>query len=169
MTKLNSFERKRGVDSDNVDISGAAQAVILSKAQGGADTALDDGKGIELDREQVLRTDLLDAEMFMRDRLEIHVHDAASEADAGFAEVTVNGKYECLVRGETKVISRAHVAALANAKALRIVQTKIVGPDGSMGYQERAVLHLMYPFSVIHDPNPKLGVPWLRQLLKNPG
>jgi hypothetical protein len=47
-------------------------------------------------------------------------------------------------------------------------QRKVVSPDGSMGFQEENVLSLTYPFQIMHDPNPKQGVPWLKQLLKNP-
>jgi hypothetical protein len=65
-------------------------------------------------------------------------------------------------------LRRYHVAVLANAKQSRVRQRKIVQPDGSMGFQEENVLALSYPFQVMHDPNPKQGAPWLRQLLSTP-
>jgi hypothetical protein len=30
------------------------------------------------------------------------------------------------------------------------------------------VLSLTYPFQVMHDPNPKQGVPWLKKMLQQP-
>ena len=50
----------------------------------------------------------------------------------------------------------------------RIRQKKIVNQDGSMGFQEENVLSLTYPFQVMHDPNPKLGAPWLKKMLAQP-
>jgi hypothetical protein len=169
MQQLNSYERKPTVDSSNVDISNAVQGVNHGLSQGGQDTPLErDRKGIEIDTDLVVSTDQLDRERFMQDVLEIHLAEPASESDAGFAEVTVNGKYMLFVRGNTHQAPRTHVAVLAQAKAMRITQKKVVNADGSMGYEERAQLHLMYPFQVLHDPNPRLGSPWLKKLLQNP-
>jgi hypothetical protein len=162
---INTYERKGGIDSTNVDIEGATQNVDISQAVR-TGIALDDAAGIET--EPVFSTKQLDDEAFMHQPLEIHMHEAASEDEPQFAEVTVNGVYRLIVRGQIATVPRAHVAVLANAKQQRLVQTKIVNPDGSMGYQEKAVLRLVYPFSVIHDPAGKRGSDWLRQLLRNP-
>lgn len=166
MSGIQSYERKRGVDSNDIAIIGATQNVNASLA---AETgmALEDVKGIVVDTESVLRTDQLDEEVFMREWMEIHLHDPANEDEPVYAEVTVNGDKFVSIRGETKKVRRYHVAALAQAKALRLVQTKVTNEDGSMGYREKAVLRLVYPFSVIHDANPKGGA-WLRQQLGNP-
>lgn len=163
---VNSYERKKGVDSDSVNIVGASTTVDHSKLAA-TGMALDDHKGILVDTDPVYDTRTLDEEAFNREWLEVHVHDPASEDEPQFAELTVNGDYCMIVRGETKKIRRYHVAAMAQAKQMRLIQNKITEPDGSMGYREKAVLRLVYPFSVIHEPNPKGGA-WLRQLLGNP-
>lgn len=164
--QLQSYERKKGIESDSVAIVGATQAV--DNAQGAATgIALPDVKGIEVDAASTYSTAGIDHEAFMREWVEIHMHDPGSEDEPKFAEVTVNGDYCLAVRGETKKMRRYHLAALAQAKQMRLVQSKITNADGSMGYQEKAVLRLVYPFSILHDPSPK-GTPWLRQLLGNP-
>ena len=65
-------------------------------------------------------------------------------------------------------LRRYHVAVLAQAKQSRVRQKKVVNSDGSMGYIEESVLALTYPFQVLHDPNPKVGAPWLRKMLQAP-
>jgi hypothetical protein len=124
--------------------------------------------GIDLDTEPVIRADALDRELFMRDELEVFLNEAQSENDPGFVEINVNGDYRLAVRGDTCKLRRYHVAVLAQAKQSRVRQRKVVNADGSMGFIEESVLALTYPFSVTHDPRPKEGGPWLRQLLANP-
>jgi len=155
----NQYTRKDGLSSDNVRIEGAEIAVDLNDPTGGK---------IELDTDRVLRTDSLDEEKFYRDILTIVVNDAATENDAPFAEVTVNGQYRCIPRGTPVDVPRAHVAVLAQAKVHRVKQDKITNTDGSMSFQEKIVTSLMYPFSVIADPNQRQGSAWLRQILSNP-
>lgn len=152
--KVNSYERQRTVSSEDVDIVNAIEDVKAS--------------GIEIDTEQVIRTDQLDFEKFMRDELEVHINESQNENDAAFVELNVNGDYRMIVRGDTAKLRRYHVAVLAQAKQSRVRQRKIVNQDGSMGFVEENVLSLTYPFSVINDPNPKQGAPWLKQILSNP-
>ena len=55
--------------------------------------------------------------------------------------MTVNGIYSCLPRDGNPVnVKRYVVAALANAKSMRVVQKKVVNDDGSMGFKEAAQL-----------------------------
>lgn len=156
--KINSYERKRTVASEDVEIVNKVQPA--SEATKG---------GHEIDTDRVISTATLDEEAFMRDELEIILMEPGNENEAQFAEVNVNGDYRLLLRnGEPQKCRRYHVAVLAQAKQSRVRQKKIVNPDGSMGYAEDNVLSLTYPFSVFHDPNPKQGAPWLRQMLSNP-
>ena len=158
-TRVNSYERKRGIDSTDTSILG-----------GGIESTADaaSGRGIEIDTDRVITTDAFDQEAFMRDELEIVLMEPNNENEPQFAEVNVNGDYRLLMRnGEPHKVRRFHVAVLATAKQSRVRQKKIVAPDGSMGFQEESVLSLTYPFQVYHDPNPKQGVPWLKQLLSN--
>ncbi len=160
MTKIqnNSYERSRTVDSENIDIVNAVTPASDAKS----------AKGIEIDTDRVLRTDQIDQEAFMRDELEVLFSEPGSEHEPAFVEVNVNGDYRMAIRGETTRLRRYHVAVIASAKQSRVRQRKIVNQDGSMGFQEENVLSLTYPFQVVHDPNPRMGGPWLKQLLKQP-
>ena len=156
---VNSYERKKTIESNDVAIVGEVQDV--KEALGTA--------GHTVDTDRVISTDQLDRESFMRDEMEVILMEPNNENEAQFCEVNVNGDYRLLLRnGEPQKLRRYHVAVLAQAKQSRVRQKKIVQPDGSMGFQEENVLSLTYPFSVLHDPNPKQGAPWLRQMLANP-
>ncbi len=156
---VNSYERKKTVDSSDVEIVGQVQDAKEAMST----------QGHQIDTDRVISTDQLDQEAFMRDEMEIMLMEPNNENEAQFCEVNVNGDYRLLLRnGEPQKLRRYHVAVLAQAKQSRVRQKKIVAPDGSMGFQEENVLALTYPFSVIHDPNPKQGAPWLRQMLANP-
>lgn len=158
--KINSYERKRGgVSSEDVEIVNRVQPAAEATKAG----------GVEIDTDRVISTDALDQEAFMRDEMEIILMEPSNESDPQFCEVNVNGDYRMLMRnGEPQRVRRYHVAVLAQAKQSRVRQKKIISPDGSMGYQEENVLSLTYPFSVLTDPHPKQGAPWLRQMLANP-
>lgn len=159
MSKINSYERQRTIDSTDVKIENEVTPAAQAAAPGGH----------EIDTDRVIRTEQLDEEAFMRDEMEIILMEPGNENDAQFAEVNVNGDYRLLLRnGEPQRVRRYHVAVLAQAKQSRVRQRKIVQPDGSIGFQEDNVLSLTYPFSVSHDPNPKNGAPWLRKMLSNP-
>ena len=155
---LNSYERNRSVASEDVEIVGAVTPTADATKAG----------GIEIDTDRVIRTDQLDQEAFMRDELEVFFNEPGNEHEPAYVEVNVNGDYRMVVRGDTVKLRRYHVAVLANAKQSRVRQKKIVSQDGSMGYQEDNVLSLTYPFQVMHDPNPKVGVPWLKKMLSQP-
>lgn len=162
-TRVNSYERQGTIDSEDVDIVGKVQTSSI------ADTAAGQtGPAIEVDMDRIYSTQQLDNEKFMRDELEVHFHEPQSENDPAFVEVNVNGDYKMAVRGDTVKLRRYHVAVLAQAKQSRVRQRKIVNADGSMAFVEENVLSLSYPFSVTHDPNPKRGAPWLKQMLSNP-
>lgn len=158
MSRVNTYERNKSISSEDVPIFGQVTPASEASKPG----------GIEIDTDRVLRTDAIDEEAFMRDELEIYFNEPGNEHEPGFVEVNVNGDYRMAVRGDTVKLRRYHVAVLANAKQSRVRQRKLVNPDGSMGFQEENVLSLTYPFQVMHDPNPKQGVPWLKKLLSQP-
>lgn len=157
-TRTNSYERNKSVASEDVDIINKVTPAAEASAPG----------GIEIDTDRVIRTDQIDQEAFMRDELEVYFNEPGNESEPSFVEVNVNGDYRMVVRGDTAKLRRYHVAVIANAKQSRVRQRKIVNADGSMGFQEQNVLSLTYPFQVMNDPNPKLGVPWLKKLLAQP-
>ena len=158
MSTPNTYERKRGVNSQDVEIVNAVQDAKEATKAG----------GVEIDTDRIISTDELDQEAFMRDELEVFFQEPNNENEASFVEVNVNGDYRMVIRGNTAKLRRYHVAVLAQAKQSRVRQKKIVNADGSMGFAEENVLALTYPFQVMHDPNPKQGVPWLKKMLSNP-
>jgi hypothetical protein len=158
-TRINSYERTKGPDSNEVEmVNGGIESAAEAKS----------GRGVEIDTDRVISPDALDQEVFMRDELEVFFNEPGNEHEPAFVEVNVNGDYRMVIRGNTATLRRYHVAVLANAKQSRVRQKKIVNGDGSMGFQEESVLSLTYPFQVMHDPNPKAGVPWLKKLLQQP-
>jgi hypothetical protein len=155
---VNSYERHRSVASEDVDIVNKVTPAAEASSPG----------GIEIDTDRVIRADQLDEEAFMRDELEVYFNEPGNEHEPSVVEVNVNGDYRMVVRGDTSRLRRYHVAVIANAKQSRVRQRKILNQDGSMGFQEDNVLALTYPFQVMHDPNPRMGVPWLKKLLAQP-
>lgn len=148
------------VDSQDVDIKDAVQPAAQATAPG----------GVALETTPVYSSEQLEHEAFMRDELEIMLNEPGSENDPSFVEINVNGDYRLLMRdGSAQKVRRYHIAVLAQAKQSRVRQTKITNPDGSMGFREDSILSLSYPFSVLSDPNPKKGAPWVRELLRSPG
>ena len=110
----------------------------------------------------------LDNQMFMKEMLEVYLHEPVSENEPKHVFVGVNGDSMWLLRGNTYQLKRYHVAVLAQAKSGRVSQRKLVAPDGSQSYVEKETLSLMYPFSVTNDPNPA-GRQWLQETMKRAG
>lgn len=149
------------IESENEDIVGAVEVVNHAMPTG--------SPGHQIDTERVYATTALDEERFMRDELEVILAEPSTENEQDFVDVNVNGdRIIALRNGEPVKLKRYHVAVLAQAKQSRIRQKRVNNADGSMGYVEENVLSLTYPFSVMSDPNPKKGAPWLKQILKNP-
>lgn len=157
MTKQSSVIAK-GVDSTNIDIAGQNEPIVI-----------DPTSGIEpqIEVASTLANGEAERAKFMQQEIEVHFHDAPSENDHQFVEVSVNGDYRCIPRGSSGKLRRYHLAVLAQAKTSRVVQKKIVNPDGSMGFKEEQVLALNYPFQVINDPD-RRGPAWLKSLIASP-
>jgi hypothetical protein len=160
-TRSNTFERSKTIDSDSVDIDQKEIVVTAEQTAAGRNAMAE--RVIETD--PMYSTAQIDEEAFLRQELEIHFHDAPTDDDAQFVEVTVNGDRRVARRGDTVKLPRAHVGVLCDAKQARMVQKKIVSPDGSMGYEERMVTQLSYPFSTVYDPAGKRGAEWLKKKL----
>jgi len=111
--------------------------------------------------------DVLALEKFMAEEVTIEVHAAATPNDPQMAFAGVNGKQYWIPRGRQITLSRAHVAVLATARTGTVEQRSFKDHDGADQYEERSVLRITYPFSVISDPNPA-GYAWLKKLLSSP-
>lgn len=158
--RVNSYERQGAIDSQDVEIHNAETKVTMDDTRAGRDVL--GGVEIEVPRASVD----LSQEQFMAQELEVQLADAGSEDENQFVEVQVNGDYRMGRRGDIINLKRYHVEVLANAKEMRMKQTRIVQPDGSMGYEERMVTRQTYPFSVINDPSGRKGAEWLRSRLQ---
>lgn len=156
---INSYERKGKFDA--VESKSEVLTTSIEDTARGRNPMTDGG----IVTEPVYNTKQLDDEAFMQQPVEIHMHDAPDENEPQVVEVTVNGVYKAIVRGNSNTIPRSHVEALCNAKQQRVQQKKIVSADGSMGFQEQVVTRLAYPFSVIHDPAGRKGADWLKSKL----
>lgn len=161
-----SFQRRDGIDSNNIEFDTPSQAVRHDLVQSSG-IALADVRGIENDTVTSNVAKALANEKFMAERVEILMADPGDENEHQFAEITVNGERVCIKRGDSATLKRCHVAVLASAKVQRVVQTKVTYADGSMGYEEKFVLRPVYPFQVLNDPSGKVGNTWLRGLLQN--
>lgn len=164
INRLPRSERRPGHETDDRDIVHGTTAIDHSRADVPLSAMID-----EVDVDHVMDPANLDYEQFMNQKITIFCQDAGAPEDPQFAEVTVNGVYHLIVRGSEADIPRAHAEVLARAKQMRVVQVKTVNPDGSIGFQEKAVLKHTYPFSVLHDPAGRRGADWQRQLFRNPG
>lgn len=165
MARVNSYERKGGLSSEEVEIVNGEHKFTME------DTA----KGInpmtqtqEISTDKIYANADLEREAFMAQVLEVQLQEAGSEDENQYAEINVNGDYRIIRRGDIGFLKRYHVAVLAQAKEMRLSQKKVVAADGSMGYEERLVSRQTYPFTVIHDPAGRKGTDWLRQQLQNP-
>lgn len=169
-TQLDSLPRSeqvRGPETDDRDIVHKRLDVDVAGSLGSGRAALD-GLETDLDVDKVMDPAKLDLERFMAQLVTVHVHDAPDDNSPQFCEITVNGIYRCVVRGDTVDLPRSHVELLARAKHMQLVQKRNVNPDGSIGWKEEAILRHTYPFSVMHDPAGRRGGDWIKQLMRNP-
>lgn len=156
-----SRNNRSSTDSNEVAIQGAEKEFTIG-------TKIDVILQNEFDPEPAVTMDQMSLEKFMHDKLEITLQDPSNENEPLYAEVTVNGDRRVLARnGDVSVvIPRAHVEVLAHAKASRVKQEKVVAADGSMGYIDKVVTYLAYPFVVTYDPAGTRGRDWLRKQLQ---
>lgn len=164
---MNRYERKAGIVADGgAKIIGGEERIDVDKARATGNALESDG--VIVDPESVLgRTDLLDHERFMHEELLVQMHDPSHESEPQFVELNVNGDYRLAVRDSQREVKlkRMHVAVLASAKTSSIKQERYTDAEGFVGFRDKQVLRLSYPFTVLHDPSPRQGNAWLRQLI----
>ena len=160
----NTFERQGQVHMDEIQMHGSEANVDIAGSLLTGAPAISD---TDIATDRIISPAQISMEAFMAQELEIHLMDPATEDEPQFAEVTVNGEYRLLHRGMPATVKRCHVAVLAQAKEQRLKQVKIVNPDGSMGYEEKMVTRMTYPFSVIFDPAGRRGADWMKQQMSN--
>lgn len=135
------------------------------------------GKSLELNEigdpgpvEKVSETDFgkkeMELEAFMNEVLTVVVHDDASENSVQHPCPNVNGINQGFIRGQEQKVKRKYVEALARGRVTKYEQ-KTPDPTKPDMIQMQDRTALVYPFSVIHDPNPA-GREWLKSILAQP-
>jgi len=116
----------------------------------------------ELDQEKLAML------QFFEEPVTIMVHTTSDQNAEQVFELFNNGRREVFTRGETKTVARKFVEILATRKPTTYTQKKKRDEDGIMHEVQVPTTALRYPFSVLHDPNPK-GADWLRYTLATAG
>jgi hypothetical protein len=124
-----------------------------------------DMSGHDSEIEVVNLTANLDAVSFFNEIVTVVVHESTDQNAEPIPQVTVNGRNQFFLRGQPIKVRRKYVAALARAKRTSFRQS-IRTDELSGGVVQRMTpsTGLVYPFSVIDDPNPR-GREWLQGVL----
>lgn len=142
-------------------------AVVEGLIAKGADK-LDD----QIDVQNVSETDLRKIaadEAFMHEQVKIIVLPTTDMNAPPYATISVNGEGVVIQRNVPTVVKRKHLEVLARMKETRISQDLTPNRDGEINVSSlRGHTGLAYPFTVIHDPNPKGGA-WLQNVLAERG
>lgn len=107
----------------------------------------------------------IEAAAFDADPVTIVVHESTNQNDDTVVETWVNGRAQRFIRGEHITVKRMFVEKLARSKKTTFRQEKYVDQAGFDSYRHIPTTALMYPFSLIADPNPKGGQAWLQKVL----
>lgn len=111
-----------------------------------------------------LPADAIEAEAFMNEPVTIVVNPSQDPDDPKLVQVGVNGVTQFVPRGEPITLKRKYVEVLARAKRTDFAQT-LDERQGEAGFNQVRSMHsLRFPFSMIHDPNPRGGA-WLTGVL----
>lgn len=118
------------------------------------------------DIEKVSENDFVEEvelEAFMHDILTILVHETDKEGELDIICPTVGRTNQPIVRGIETKVKRKYVEALARCRVTTYTQSQpdATRPDKII-MREKTVIR--YPFSVLHDPNPK-GPDWLKGII----
>lgn len=104
-----------------------------------------------------------DLEAFMNEVLTIVVYEDNVEGSLPIVEPIVKGMKQVIVRGANSKVRRKYVEALARSRTTKFDQVQRDMTDrSSMAMKPKS--RMTYPFSVIHDPNPR-GPAWLKAIL----
>ena len=103
--------------------------------------------------------------IFNEEVIEVMVHETTDENAENPIFTACNGTPQYFYRGVPQQVKRKFVAILASCKEHTVSTPEYTQGDGSRATAIRRTSSLKYPFSVIHDPNPR-GADWLRSLLR---
>ena len=102
---------------------------------------------------------------FFNEPVVVVVHESTDQHVEPLPMVSVNGRSQYFIRGRPVTVKRKYVAALARAKRTGYRQTvRVDEVSGNVVQRMLPSTGLIYPFSVIEDPNPR-GLAWLQGVL----
>lgn len=101
---------------------------------------------------------------FMEEMVEVVVSQTTDKNAERFPHVAVNGVNQYFVRGDKMKVRRKFIEALARAKKTAVSTVAGKDQDGADTMNIAQSTGLRYPFSVVHDPNPR-GHAWLEKVL----
>jgi len=104
---------------------------------------------------------------FNEEMVEVMVHESTNDNDENPVFTACNGVSQYFFRGIPQLVKRKYVAILASCKEHRVTTPSYVSDDGTRGMSVKRTSFLKYPFSIIHDANPR-GPEWLKALLRSP-
>jgi hypothetical protein len=78
--------------------------------------------------------------------------------------VFVGGVPHRILRGRPTKCKRKFVEVLARAKPVAVETNEFVERDGARAIRIDRTVGIQYPFSIIHDPHPAYGGPWLERI-----
>lgn len=143
-----------------------SEAIIGLESKGV--TLVDD----QVDVQNVAESDLARVaaeEKFMHDVLKIMLFPTTDANAPPYADISVNGQRQPIPRAIPVPVLRKHVEVLARMKETRITQDMTPNAQGEITTDSlRGHTGLAYPFSVLHDPDPRGGT-WLANILAERG
>lgn len=105
-------------------------------------------------------------EQFMNEVLTVVVADSTEDGALDIICPSVNGVNQPIIRGHEQKVRRKYVEALARSRITKYTQ-RVIDPTRPDNIQMQERTSLTYPFTVVHDPNPK-GRAWLKGILAQP-
>lgn len=110
-------------------------------------------------------TDAVEYEKFMQDHLVIVIQRTSERYEAPTVMVGDNGRQAWLPRGRKIKVPRYFVESLAHSQTRNYATEVDPDPNATYGMRVRRFGGLSYPFTVLHDPNPR-GERWLRRVMR---
>jgi hypothetical protein len=100
---------------------------------------------------------------FNEEVLTVVVHTTSDQNADPFPTFWVNGE-KAICSAASRHVKRKFVERMARSRINNVRQRYYVDATGNQPSATRCQGSLMYPFAVLHDPNPK-GAAWLKKIL----
>lgn len=108
----------------------------------------------------------IELEAFMNEYITVVVHSDTNDNAVEMPLVTVGQLNQGFIRGQNQKVKRKYVEALARGRITKYTQ-KTPDPMRPENIQMEERTALVYPFTVVDDPNP-IGREWLENILAQP-